>query len=277
LTVRSTVIRLSLAALLALVPLSWPLPSAWGQEPAAIEIVPHRAIYKMTLQSARSGSSISDVRGQMMFEWADACDAWTIEQRFKLEFLYTEGDQVKMNTSYVTWEAKDGNRYRYNVRKLVNGQADEEIKGTAEVDGTKGGSARYAAPEEQAQELPPGTLFPTRHTIELLQQAQAGEKLMSRPVFDGADADGLTEVNAVIGEPTQVKDPGLNRALLAGQTAWPVRLAFFPAKSKSAAPDYEMTLLLLRNGIAQSMRIDYGDFTVNAVLETLEALPKPPC
>ena len=34
----------------------------------------------MSLASARSGSTVSDVRGQMMFEWADACDGWTIEQ-----------------------------------------------------------------------------------------------------------------------------------------------------------------------------------------------------
>ena len=87
------------------VPSALPAPAV----PApVVEIAPHRAIYKMSLASARSSSTVSDVRGQMMFEWADACDGWTIEQRFQLRFLYTEGDQVDMTTNYATWEAKDG-------------------------------------------------------------------------------------------------------------------------------------------------------------------------
>ena len=45
-----------------------------------------------------------------------------------------------------------------------------------------------------------------------------------------------------------------------------MRLAFFPSKSDSASPEYEMSMLLLHNGIAESMQIDYGDFTVNAVV-----------
>src|SRR3954452_6495125 len=132
--------------------------------PAAIEIAPHRAIYKMSLSTARSGSTVSDVRDQMMFEWSDACDGWTIEQRFQLRFLYTEGEQVDMSTNYATWEAKDGHSYRFNVRKLVNGEVDEELRGTAESHDDRPGIAHYLKPEAQEIELPGGTMFPTMHT-----------------------------------------------------------------------------------------------------------------
>ena len=59
--------------------------------------------------------------------------------------------------------------------------------------------------------------------------------------------------------------------------AWPIRVAFFPTQSDSAQPEYERSLHLLDNGIAESMQIDYGDFTVNAVLDKIEALPKSGC
>lgn len=254
-------------------------PSAW----AAVEIAPHRAIYGMTLGSVRSNSPVADVRGHMMFEWADACDGWTIEQRFQLNFLYAEGDQMTMTTNYVTWESKDGLNYRFNVRKLVSGELDEEVRGEAVLEpDAAGGWARYLRPEPLTRELAPGTLFPTRHTIELLGRAVAGERFFTRAVFDGADTEGATEISAVVTDPVEAGavEPdavdGDAAELLTGR-AWPVRLAFFPTDSVDGLPEYEMTLVLLANGVAKSMLIDYGDFTVSAVLEELQALPRLNC
>ena len=243
---------------------------------AAANILPHRAVYKMSLMSARNSSKVSDVRGRMLFEWADACDGWTTEQRFQLRFVYAEGDEMAMTTNYTTWEAKDGRRYRFNVRKLINGEEDEEVRGDARLakDGT--GTAAFTKPEPQDMELPPHTMFPTAHTLAVLDHASAGDTFFNRIVFDGADSEGATEVSTVIGAAVQTKEDGAE-PLLKGKKAWPVRMAFFPLKSDSAQPEYEMSLRLLQNGVAESMEIDYGDFTVNAILEKVEALPKSGC
>ncbi len=262
-----------------------------------VEIVPHRAIYRLSLLSARSSSPVVDVNGAMMFQWTDACDAWAVEQHFRMNFVYTEGDEVRMTTNYATLEAKSGATYRFNVRKTVNGDPDDDIRGEGELkDRGQGGQVRLDKPEVSEQDLPPGTLFPTRHTLNLLEQAVAGEHFVARTVFDGADTDGPTEISAVIGKKTMLKD-GVNVALaskdrpnpnvlladakrdnrLLSGPAWPIRLAYFPVKSDSVSPEYEMSMLLLHNGIAEAMQIDYGDFTVNAVLETLEPLPKAGC
>lgn len=244
---------------------------------AAAEILPHRAIYKMSLQSARNSSKVSDVRGRMMFEWADACDGWTTEQRFQLRFAYTEGEEMTMNTNYTTWEAKDGLRYRFNVRKLINGEVDDDVRGEATLAKAGGtGSAHFTKPGEQDMALPEGTMFPTAHTLAILDHARAGERFFTRTIFDGADAEGPTEVSTVIGQGGPAKE-GAEQPLLRDKTAWPVRMAFFPTQSEASQPEYEMSLRLLQNGVAESMQIDYGDFTVKAVLEKLEVLPKPGC
>ena len=264
---------------------------------AKLSVVPHRAIYRLSLLTARNSSPVVDATGRMMFQWTDACDAWAVEQHFRLNFLYAEGDEVTMTTNYATWEAKSGASYHFTVRKTVNGQLDEELKGDAKPDPAgKGAIVHLVKPDADDIHLPPGTLYPTGHTMVMLEQALAGDRLVSRTVYDGADVDGPTEINAVIGKRAMLKgglaagigakdrpsrevlrvDAKRETHLLAG-AAWPVRLAFFPTKSDSAAPEYEMSMLLLHNGIAESMQIDYGDFTVNAVLETLEPLPKPHC
>ncbi|CAK0751747.1 DUF1849 family protein [uncultured Gammaproteobacteria bacterium] len=244
---------------------------------AAGDIVPHRAIYKLSPGPVRNGSGIADVRGSMLFEWADACDGWTIVQHFRMTFLHTDGEEVKMATNYATWESRDGRSYRYTMRKLVNGELNEEVRGEASVAPDGGaGSARFLRPEAKEMPLPAGTLFPTTHTIALLGKAMAGEKLFNRTVFDGADADGVSEINAVISDRVGVAVPLLTEKFK-DVPAWPVRMAFFPLKSELSSPEYEMSMTLLRNGIAESMKIDYGDFTVQAVLDALEMLPASGC
>lgn len=250
----------------------------------ALEIAPHRAVYEMVLASLRSGASVVDVRGRMTFEWADVCDGWTIEQRFQLSFFYAGGDKVDMVTGYTTWEAKDGRSYRFNVRKLVNGAVDEELRGEAELAGT-GGVARYVRPEAVERKLPAGTMFPTAHTIAMLQAASSGEKVFGRTVFDGSDAEGITDINAAVGLriPAGTGETGTGHAPVPGAgsllegPAWPFRLAFFVPDEETIAPEYEMGLELQENGVARSMLIDYDDFSVFAKLNEIEALPRPKC
>lgn len=257
-----------------------PAPAHAGAVSTAADVLPHRAIYKMSLLSARNSSKVSDVQGRMLFEWADACDGWTTEQRFQLRFVYTEGDETAMNTNYTTWESKDGRRYRFNVRKMTDGEVDEEVSGDAKLAKDGSGVASFTKPEQQELALPPNTLFPTAHTLAILAHAKAGDMLFNRTVFDGADADGATEVSTFIGRAattTSAADDKTVDPLLKGKTVWPVRMAFFPLNGDSAEPEYEMSLRLLQNGVAQSMQIDYGDFTVKAVLEKIEALPRSRC
>ena len=251
---------------------------AFSTPAAAMDLAPHRAIYRMGLSSVRSSASVADVQGKMLFELADACDGWTIDQRFQLDFTYAEGDRVAMTTNYVTWEAKDGRSYRFNVRKLVNGQLDEELRGDAEM-ADEGGAARYGKPKEVELKLPAGTMFPTNHTVAMLRHAVSGQKVFGTMVFDGSDEEGLTEINAVVGLKAegQGAPEGVPPSDLLTGSHWPIRLAFFPPSSSAAAPEYEMSMDLMENGVARSMLIDYGDFTVSAKLEKVEAITRPRC
>lgn len=252
-------------------------PVAPAPPDGAGDIAPHRAAYKLSLHSARNGSQIADVRGAMSFEWADACDGWTTEQRFQMKFAYVEGAGDEMTTSYTTWEAKDGSLYRFNVRKLVNGEPDEEVRGDARPGKAAGdGEIVYVKPESRKEKLPQGALFPSAHTVSLLRKAAAGERFFTQMVFDGTDDQGATQVSAVIAGAVPVSGK-VTSPLLNDGKVWPVRMAFFPADSDAAQPDYEMTVRLLGNGVAEGMRIDYGDFVIDAVLEKLEALSKSGC
>jgi hypothetical protein len=245
----------------------------------AVEIAPHRALYSMTLGSTKSNSGVVGASGTMTYEWGETCDGWTVEQRYKLRMLYAESSEVEITSNYVTWESKDGLRYRFNERKMKNGELDEEVRGEAKLEG-KGqpGTAAFSRPKQDTVDLPAGVVFPTEHTLLLIEKAQAGEQFLSKNVFDGATEDRAVEVSGVIGPeqpagagPNDVKSPLLERP------SWRIRLAFFPLDSKAEKPEYELGMRLHDNGVSREMLLDYGDFAVKAKLDEIEALPKPSC
>ena len=264
------------------------LAKAWAEEQAPIpqsgivRIAPHRAVYKMALASAKNGSNVSDVTGRMTFEWRDVCDGWAIQQRLQLHFGYTDGEDQNLVSTELTWESKDGKNYAFNIRRTTDGQETEAYRGKAVQNSDGTALATYSVPEGQTKKLPAGTLFPSAHTKLILQEAARGEKFFSRHVFDGSDEDGSSDISAFIlparpiGQDPELRVKGKKNPLLT-DAAWPVHLAFFKIGTETGEPDYEMDMTLLPNGVAQHMKIDYGDFAVTGNLEEAQALQPQNC
>jgi hypothetical protein len=279
-------------ALTAVLALAW---SGCGQ---ATEISPHRALYSLSLESSKSGSGVVDASGAMIYEWGETCDAWTVQQRFRLRLVYEDTDPVELSSTLVSWESKDGLRYRFNERRLRNGQADEEVRGEARLDGSgKGGKADFTKPDSTSLTLAPNVLFPTAHTLLLIERAAAGDNFLSRDVFDGATEDNASQISAVIGPriesavagdkaaagnkddkaATDNKNNKVVKSPLIERPSWRVRLAFFPADTKSDEPDYELGMRLFDNGVSGDMSLDYSDYVIRAKLDEIEPLSKPAC
>lgn len=258
--------------------------SAPAKDEAAtpIRIAPHRAIYTMSLGAVKNGGDINDVSGRMLFEWRDVCDGWAIQQHMQLHFSSNDGADQDMTSTELSWESKDGKNYNFNIHHVTDGKETDAFRGKASLNDDGSGTVHYAVPEGKVVSLPPGTMLPSAHTQLILQQAAAGEKLFTRRVFDGSDADGSSDISAFI-KPQQApaQSVALNAKVkdnpLLAAPSWPVHLAFFKVESETGEPDYEMDLNLLANGVAKHMTIDYGDFTVNGTLEEVEALPAPAC
>ena len=248
--------------------------AAWAG--SAVGLAPHRAVYDMSLASTHAGSGIVGATGTMSYEFSDSCEGWIIENRIAITYAYTEGGQAATTTDFLTWESKDGLRYRFRLRNSRDGEVTDEVEGTAELKGKGlGGTAKFSRPEPMTMALPKGTLFPTEHTLRLMDAARAGTKTFLRVVFDGSDTEGPYDVNAVIGLPrveaAKVASPLLDSPF------WPMRLAFFPRKSEEAIPDFEMALDYHGNGIAQHILQNFKDFSLVGRLQSLEQLPRKGC
>src|SRR3546814_3212622 len=107
---------------------------------------------------------------------------------------------------------------------------------------------------------------------------QSGEVPLWTLVFDGSGEGGLSGVSAVLsqrlpaGAPTQLASP-----LLEDVPSWLVNLAFYNPDAGEPEPEQEQAVRLFANGVVDEMRLDYGEFELDADLHELSPLPRPRC
>lgn len=263
--------RAALRAALAL-PLLLASTSAVRAVPT-VDLLPHRAAYRLSLDEADGRAGLVEVRGGLVLEWRAACDGWLSQQRLGFVAEGEDGPGFTYDVRFSSWESKDDTQLRFNVRAFDGKELQEEFRGLAQLEapGAKG-VARYAIPEGDTVELPPGTIFPTAHVEQLIAAARAGERLVTRQVFDGSGEDALTRATAVIGAPRRVA-----RAEGGEETRWPVSLAYFPYEGDDSLPQFEIAFELSEGGVLHDLTLDYGDFRLKGELEKLETLPAPVC
>lgn len=252
---------------------------AWPAAVDASDFVGHRALYRVSLNSAEARSGVASVRGAVLYRFADACDGWTAENRTLLRLDYGEGDESETEWSHLSWESKDGLRFRFHVRDIRDGELAEELQGQASLTAPRGpGLAHFVLPEESDLKLPAGTQFPTRHLMALLDAARSGKRHESGIVFDGSSLDNPYSVGAVARQVPESarRNPG-KRAKLDELPVWSLRLAFFPMAAGEATPKFEIGITLREDGIADSIVQDFGDFVLLLTLQHVELLPKPDC
>lgn len=239
----------------------------------------HRAVYTLALDRSSGGSDLTGVEGIMTYEWADACKGWTTAEKADLKLFYQDGHQDGLGWTLNSWEAKDGLSYRFLVRNFAGDKQTSELQGEATLQSPGGpGIANFTKPTTEAMPLPAGTLFPTAHSDTLLRHLASGDRQFFATVFDGTDDKQLFEISAVL---SNTLKPGAEASrlssLLAEGPIYRLGLAFYGAHGDNSTPDQEQTVDLYANGIIDKLTLDYGDFTVDAVLKTLEAVPSPGC
>jgi hypothetical protein len=239
---------------------------------AAIHLAAHRALYRLTLDRARSGDVVG-ATGTMGYEVIDACDGWAVRQRLDMTITNSDGQNIDMISDYATWESKDGLRFRFHVRQTTDGAVTSQTDGDARLERPGGpGVAHYTTPEVMTKKLPAGTLFPMAHTAAVISAAEADRKILNLPLFDGTDDTGAEDSSIIV---IDWKKPQASRwPTLAALPSTRVHIAFFGMDSNSMTPDYEVAMRYWDNGVADDLTMDFGDFIMDAKMTNLTLLPR---
>ena len=260
-----------------------PLVPAGTADAGGVATAPHRVAYVFRMDRARLDSGIVDIKGGMTYEIADACDGWTVNQKIFMQLFSRRNRSFRTVTNYTSWESKDGLRFRFSTSTTRNGRVSERFKGTASLraDGS-GGSATFTMPKGKTMKLAAGTIFPTAHSELVMAAAVKGDNFVWRTLFDGTTDKGPYGVSAVISKPKTPSGEGdakIGKMLgeLGEPRYWSIKLAFFPENTKAPQPDYELGVGMHANSVIRFLKMDYGQFVIDARLAKIEPLPKAKC
>ncbi|MBV9656135.1 MAG: cell envelope integrity EipB family protein [Acetobacteraceae bacterium] len=251
------------AALAAIILLACPAAQA-------ADMAAHRALYQLKLGGSRG--DVTAASGTMGYEVVDSCDGWAVRQRLQMTVTNQDGQDIQMVSDYATWEAKNGLSFRFHMKQTTEGAVTSQTDGEASLNGNGGpGEAHYTAPKETTAALPPGTLFPMAHTVAILAAAKEGKKFLGLPLFDGTSENGAQDSSiAILGwhEPA----PAPYKAL-APLPFTRVHIAFFERGATAPTPDYEVGMKYWDNGVADDLRMDFGDFVMNGKMSEFSPTP----
>lgn len=258
-----------LAKLSAVLLLSGVIPAT-----AATPLAPHRAVYDLALVEASDRSGISGLTGRMVYEFnGSACDGYTVKFRFVTRIDTPEMSRMSdMQTT--TYEDGEGESFDFVTKSYVDDTLDKEIKGRARAEA---GRTRVDVEKPEARKVElDATNFPTQHLIDLISRANAGETFYEATIFDGSeDADRLMTTTVVIGRKGAVADSDPEKArlgTLAGDSYWPVDMAYFDVADGEEVPSYRISFKLHENGFTRDLVMDYGDFAMEGTLVQLDML-----
>ncbi|NQU59954.1 MAG: DUF1849 family protein [Rhodospirillales bacterium] len=248
---------------------------------AKAEIVPHRAIYSLSLGDSGSSGRFVNVGGGVRTTLERTCDAWISAEQIKMLVETQSGARLQQNLAYTGWESLDGRQYRFAARSST-GTEKKNYRGQARSHPKNSGEAVYTKPKKMTQKLPPDTHFYFGLVSWVIEKAKAGVSRAETTVFDGTDEEGVQRVSAFIvplkgkkAKPEDEKDSGLGP--LVKRPGWTIRLAFYPVDSRGGAPEYEVQADILDNGVTPKMELIFSDFTAIQKLEKIEALKRPDC
>ena len=242
------------------------------------EFLPHRAEYIIELNKKESKSEISNIKGSLTVQITDTGDGWAFEQHSVLQVYYNLGYSDQYITTIASWESKDGQRYRFNVRSLRNGTEEEFMKGDGVVIPSQEGHVGYQLPVRADVTLPIGALFPLQHLKQAITAAIDGENVFpNKIVFDGSsDTREPVDVNVLINSIPKSKIVVDNPGLISTDKMWSLQMAIFARGSRNPEPDYEITQTVLPSGIITSMIMGYTEagFSTKLTLKKVDIFPK---
>jgi hypothetical protein len=254
---------------------------------AHVALIPHRAIYDLSLGETRGNSEVASVSGRIVYDFdGNACQGYSLDFRQVSELDTGEGKTSTSDLRSTTWEGADAKNFKFTSQNFVDESLVDTVDGHAEHDATKT-AVDLEKPQQKNLALDAGVVFPTEHMVRAIDAARAGKTILDFPVFDGSETgDKVFDTLTVIGrkiEPGERDhdDAARGEPKLAKVARWPVTISYFekdkPEDSSEQTPVYAIGFELYENGVSRALTLDYNDFVVTGKLTSIEFKAQKPC
>ena len=233
-------------------------------------LLPHHAVYKLTLASSSGSKAPSDASGMIAYDFTgSACDGYTTVFRQVTALQPSEGDARVSDTKTTTVESGDARQFDFDSTTTVDKGDVQDVKGEAKRASNGSVDVSLQRPEAASIDLKTDVVFPTEHLQRIIASAEAGKKILTVSVFDGSDTGRkIYNTLSVIGAPltTLAADKAAQDDALKNERRWPVTISYFEQGADDAQPAYVLTFELYENGVSRALKVDYGNFALRGEL-----------
>jgi EipB-like len=247
----------------------------------------HRAVYSLTLAEAGAGSNVTDIRGELVYDFrGSACQGYTLNTRLITEVFDREGKSTTNDIRSESWEDGEGKRLRFTTSQYANGRLSESTKGVARRPAYSADtiSVDLEKPRKTNVTLSGKILFPTQHSLTVLKTALEGRTHLQADIYDGSEkGTKVYETSTVIGAPLELSAnsqlPAIkNGEVLSTLPSWPAVVSYYDqGPKKDGLPSYEVSFRMYPNGVSRKLKLDYGTFSLSGELSSIEFLETKPC
>jgi hypothetical protein len=264
--------------------LTWGTPPALAQTPS-IDLVPHRAVYELSLGTIRGKATVQSARGRILYDFTgNSCEGYTLAFRQVAELDNGEGKISLSDLRSNTWEDAAAKTYRFSSQNHLNQQLLDAVEGKAERN-AGGVAVTLVKPAQRKLDIDSAVVFPTEHVRRVIQAAREGPTILEFPIFDGSENgekvyNSLTVIGVGIGPGERdLADAASGNKVLAGMRRWPVTVSYFERNKPAAdqTPVYSISFELYENGVSRTLVLDYNNFSISGVLKALELKDSKPC
>lgn len=255
---------------------------------SAPPFLPHQAVYELSLQKARSSTTLENARGRILYNFTGSpCEGYTSDFRQVSSLDAGEGKTTLSDLRSTSWEDGAGKSYRFRIETRMNDGDPSPIDGVAERDGDKV-TVKLKQPSVKTLTLDGAVVFPTEHIHRIIEAAQAGKSVLELPVYDGSDTgEKVYSTLSVIGQAVAPErtvaapDPTNSNDIMKTLKRWPVTVSYFDREAKSASgeqtPVYAMSFELYENGVSRALVLDYNEFVLAGAITKFDVKEAKAC
>ena len=252
-----------------------------------VQLASHRAVYDLTLDKTGAGSNVSDIRGQLIYDFSGSeCQGFTLTTRLITEIFDREGKPSTTDIRSESQEDAEGRRFKFNTSQYVNDKLSESTKGIAVRSARSHDivTVELEKPRRGMMTLSGNIYFPTQHSLAILKAAVSGQTRIQADIYDGSEkGTKVYETTTAIGAPLELAAnhdlPVIkNSEVLDAIQSWPVVVSYYDqSPNKDGLPAYEVSFRMYANGVSRKLRLDYGTFSLNGELSAIEFSKAKPC
>lgn len=247
---------------------------------ADVPLAGHRAVYELSLLSAKGKDAPASARGRIVYEFnGNACEGYTVGFRQATELVSPEGRPQMLDTRSTTFESGEGKTFRFRIETLSDGNRTKLLEGVTERS-SDSLSINLKNPAPAKADLAIAAFFPVQQTQKGLVAARAGEMTLEINAYDGSgDGQKVYHSLNIIGREMK-KPPGdavETTEEMKNMRRWPVVASYFEREKQDGAPLYTLSFEMWDNGVSSNLKLDYGDFVLAGKVSQFELLKSPPC